>query len=111
MVCWIIVLLGTCVNAMDVMQQNIIEWSQTHNKGLIKELCSPWVGNYTDISSYIKNVWLAWDNWLYQIALGFGKEIKMGYYLQDNCHWMWLCFCTAQGQIKTNPLPYYYQEN
>ena len=54
MVCRIIVMLGTCVDAMDVMQQNTIEWPQTHNKGIIKEHYSPWVGNYIDISRYIK---------------------------------------------------------
>lgn len=35
----------------------------------------------------------------------------MGYYMRDNCQWLWLCFRTAQGPMKMKPLPYYCQGN
>lgn len=48
-------------------------------------IMQPWVGFVTAISSYIKNDWLIWDNWQHQSTLGFGKETKIGHFMQDNC--------------------------
>lgn len=43
----------TNVNVVDAIWQKTIVWPLIYDKGLSKEHCSPWVGNWNDISSYI----------------------------------------------------------
>ena len=77
------------------------------NEGSIKEHCSPLVGNWTNISNYIKmiNESKVID---YTIApLAFVNELKMGYFIQNYCRWLNLCLRTAQGPMKMNSLPYF----
>ena len=54
------------------------------------------------------NVLIIWENWFYYSALGFGKEMKMGYFMQDYCRWLCLWMSTTQGPIKMKPLPNYW---